>query len=88
MKICCECGKKLHFFGCYQHPLKGKKYVVCRQCFDLIDKSIEFYNRCLFQGRQNHKNECYFWDKEKNKCKNEEYFKTINKKKKNQENIS
>ncbi|GAI81199.1 unnamed protein product [marine sediment metagenome] len=46
-----------------------------------MDKSLEFYNKCLFEGRENHKKECYFWDSEKNRCRNEEYFKNINKKK-------
>jgi hypothetical protein len=75
MVNCCECGKKLRFFDGYRHPIQGKKTLICKNCFEKISKSIEFYNICLFEGRQNHKNECYFWDVEKKKCKNENYFK-------------
>jgi len=81
MGNCSECGKKLRFWKGYRHLVLGEKYLVCSDCFDVIDKSIEFYNKCLFEGRQNHKNECYFWDSEKNKCKNEKYFKNMNQKK-------
>ena len=74
MKYCYECGKKLRFFeGCI-HPTLGKKYLVCYKCFNFISISVEFYKKCLFEGRQNHKKECYFWDSKKNKCRNEKYF--------------
>jgi len=82
MGNCSECGKKLRFFGGYRHPMRGKKYLVCSDCFDSITKSIEFYKKCLFKGRRNHKNECYFWDSEKKECKNKKSFLKINTKKK------
>ena len=72
---CYECGKKLRFFEGYRHPIQGKNFLVCGNCFNKITMGIGFFNKCLFEGRQNHKNECYFWDAEKKKCKNENYFK-------------
>ena len=60
MGNCSECGKKLRFWDGYRHPILGKKYLLCSNCYDLIDKSLEFYNKCLFEGRENHKKECYF----------------------------
>ena len=81
MGNCSECGKKLRFWKGYRHPILGKTYLLCSNCYDLIDKSLEFYNKRLFEGTGNHKKECYFWDSEKNRCRNEEYFKNINKKK-------
>ena len=88
MGNCTECGKKLRFWEGYRHPVRGKEYLVCSNCFDVIAKGIKFYNKCLFEGRQNHKNECYFWDSENNRCKNEKYFKNMNEKKNNSENVS
>ena len=80
MENCSECGKKLRFLEGYRHPILGKEYLLCSNCYDLIAEGLEFYKKCLFKGRENHKKECYFWDSEKNKCRNEEYFKNINKK--------
>jgi len=80
MRNCCECGKKLRFFQGYKHPVLGKKNLVCFDCFNYINKSMEFYKNCLLKGRQNHKNECYFWDSKNKKCKNEKYFKDFEKK--------
>jgi len=82
MGNCSECGKKLRFWQGYTHPIKGEKYLICNNCFDYINESREFFKKCLFEGRQNHKNECYFWDSENKKCKNEKYFKNMNEKKK------
>ncbi len=81
MGNCSECGKKLRFFEGYIHPLRGKKYLVCRACFDTITKGIAFYKNCLFKGRENHKKECYFWDTQTKKCRNEAYLKASKNKK-------
>ena len=88
MGNCSECGKKLLFWEGFIHPIQGKKYLLCSDCFGIIYKSMKFYNKCLFIGRKNHKKECYFWDSENKKCKNEKYFTNLNKKKKNIENLS
>ena len=61
MGNCSECGKKLRFREGYRHPVLGEKYLVCSDCFDVIDKSIEFYNKCLFEGRQKHKKAVHFY---------------------------
>lgn len=83
MKSCSECGKKLRFWEGYIHPIQGRNYLVCSNCFDYINTGKKFYQKCLFEGRKNHKSECYFWDSKKKKCKNEKYFKDMDKKKKN-----
>jgi len=87
MGNCSECGKKLRFYEGYIHPLRGKKYVVCSACFDTIMKGIVFYNTCLFKGRENHKKECYFWDTQTKRCRNETYFQASKKKKDIKEKI-
>lgn len=79
MRNCCECGKKLRFSEGYIHPINGRKYFVCTDCFNKIDKSMEFYRKCLLEGRQNHKNECFFWDSKNKRCKNEKIFKNLKK---------
>ena len=79
MKYCCECGKELQFYEGYIHPIHGKKNLVCYKCFNYITVSLDFYQNCLSKGRQNHKNECYFWDSKQKKCKNENYFKIFKK---------
>jgi len=88
MRHCSECGKKLRFWEGYVHPIRGKNYLVCGRCFDFIDKGVEFYNKCLFEGRQNHKTECYFWDAEKKECRNEKYFTNMKKKMNNDKSLS
>ena len=79
MKKCSECGKKINFLRSYYHPILGKNYYVCDNCYNYINKGLEYYKKCLYEGRENHKKECYFWDKEKKRCKNEKYFKAMKK---------
>jgi len=85
MGSCSECGKKLRFYEGYIHPLHGKKNLVCNACFDTIMKGIAFYNTCLFKGRENHKKECYFWDTQMKRCRNEAYFQAKKKNKNRKE---
>jgi len=87
MSSCSECGKKLRLYEGYIHPLRGKKYLVCRACFEYITQGIAFYNTCLFEGRENHKKECYFWDAQTKRCRNEAYFQSRKKKKEIKEKI-
>lgn len=61
------------------HLINGKKYFVFTDCFNKIDKSVEFYRKYLFKGRQNHKKECFFWDSKNKGCKNEKIFKNLKK---------
>lgn len=74
-QYCEECGKRSEFLLRYSHPLDKKK-VVCGKCLDLIFKGLENYRKCLKNGKQRDI-DCYFWDKNKRKCKNEKYFKKI-----------
>jgi hypothetical protein len=43
MKECIECGKKLGIIEGYRHPILGKNYLLCRNCFDIIFESTEKY---------------------------------------------
>ena len=74
---CEECGKRLGLLSRYNHPLDSGK-TVCGKCLDLISKGLENYRKCLKEGEQ-HNLECYFWDKNSSKCKNEKYLKKYNK---------
>ncbi len=40
MKNCNECGKKLKMLDGYKHPIKGKKYLVCSPCFDMVEEEV------------------------------------------------
>jgi len=41
MVKCEECGKKLGILQGYRHPALGIKFLVCGNCFDKVDKSME-----------------------------------------------
>ena len=41
MVVCNECGKKLGFVAGYRHPTRGKKYLVCSNCFDSVNESVK-----------------------------------------------
>jgi len=47
MHECIECGKKLGFIEGYRHPVMGKDYLVCRNCFDTISASVEKYQEFI-----------------------------------------
>ena len=86
MKKCSECGEKISIMTSHYHPISGKDKLVCSKCYNYIKQGLEFYNKCLSHGRENHKKECYFWDKTKKKCKNEKFFKKLKKEKINLKN--
>jgi hypothetical protein len=44
-KKCIECGKDLSFFEGYRHPTLGIHYLICRQCFEKIETSVEQWGR-------------------------------------------
>ena len=53
MKKCYECGKELKFWEGYRHPALGKNGLVCSECFDFIEESMEQYrNFVLRQFKQ------------------------------------
>ena len=41
MVKCEECDKKLSILQGYRHPALGKRSLVCGNCFDKVDKSME-----------------------------------------------
>ena len=41
MKECAECGKKLGIIEGYRHPVRGKYYLLCRNCFNTVSASVE-----------------------------------------------
>jgi hypothetical protein len=47
MKKCYECGKELKFWEGYRHPLYRKKELVCSECFDFLEKSMEQYRNFI-----------------------------------------
>ena len=47
MHECEECGKKLGFIEGYRHPVMGKNYLLCRNCFDTVSESVEKYQKFI-----------------------------------------
>ena len=41
MVKCEECDKKLGILQGYHHPALGTSFLVCENCFDKVDKSME-----------------------------------------------
>ena len=41
MVKCEECGKKLGILEGYRHPALGKRFLVCGNCFDIVEESME-----------------------------------------------
>jgi hypothetical protein len=56
MKKCYECGKKLQFWEGYHHPILGKRELVCKECFDILEESIlkysDFIIKEIKQGKE------------------------------------
>ena len=47
MKECMECGKKLGIIEGYNHPTKGKEYLLCSSCFDTVSVSVDKWNEFI-----------------------------------------
>ena len=47
MRKCCECGKQLKFWEGYLHPAGGKKEIICWNCFENIEESMENYRNFI-----------------------------------------
>jgi len=48
MVECEECGKKLSILEGYRHPALGKRFLVCGDCFVIVDESMQRWNKfCL-----------------------------------------
>lgn len=44
-KSCIECGKNLNLLEGHRHPTLGKNYLVCWECFEKVEKSLEQWGR-------------------------------------------
>lgn len=42
---CTECGKYLTVFEGYRHPTMGMHYLICRDCFQKVEISVERWGR-------------------------------------------
>jgi len=42
---CTECGKNLSFFEGYRHPTLGAYSLVCKECFEKVEESVERWGR-------------------------------------------
>jgi hypothetical protein len=48
MKLCEKCGSELSVIGRYNHPILGKKHIICRACYMKLDKIIEQWRTFVF----------------------------------------
>ena len=44
-KRCTECGKILNIFEGYRHPTMGIHFIICRECYDKVETSVERWGR-------------------------------------------
>ncbi|MBN2599121.1 MAG: hypothetical protein JXA75_01170 [Candidatus Thermoplasmatota archaeon] len=42
---CCECGRHLGIFEGYRHPTQAAQRLLCRNCFETIETSVERWGR-------------------------------------------
>jgi hypothetical protein len=50
MKKCFECGKELKFWEGYHHPILGVKELICWNCYEKVEKSMEEYRKFILHG--------------------------------------
>ena len=48
MKTCEECGNELSILSSCNHPILGKKHIICRMCYIKLDKIIEQWRSFVF----------------------------------------
>jgi hypothetical protein len=53
MKFCEECGEKIGFLSGYNHPILGKKSIVCGDCFIHIDKDLTLWREFVLSNSFN-----------------------------------
>jgi hypothetical protein len=46
-KRCYECGKEITFWRSLFHPVLGRTQLVCPDCFNTIDESLEKYRNFI-----------------------------------------
>ena len=44
---CAECGKTMSFFEGYRHPTLGSHHLLCKDCFDIVEESVERWGRAV-----------------------------------------
>ena len=42
---CYLCGKKLNLFSGYHHPTRSRHCIICGDCYDIEQKSVERWGR-------------------------------------------
>jgi hypothetical protein len=42
---CIECGKNMNLFEGYKHPTMGIHFLICRNCFEKVENSVERWGR-------------------------------------------
>ena len=42
-----ECGKKLGIIEGYRHPVMGKDFLLCTNCFDTVSTSVEKWSELI-----------------------------------------
>ena len=50
MKFCEECGKKFSMFSRYNHPVLGKKSIICGNCFNSIDETLTLWREFVLSN--------------------------------------
>ena len=53
MKFCEECGEKIGIFSGYNHPVLGKKSIVCGDCFTRIDETLTLWREFILSNSFN-----------------------------------
>jgi len=48
MKKCKECGSIMSMFHGHIHPIKGKKHIICKSCYQEIDDLIKQWQTFVF----------------------------------------
>ncbi|PNX53567.1 MAG: hypothetical protein BV458_03830 [Thermoplasmata archaeon M9B2D] len=46
-KICYICGKKIDFLSGYYHPTLGKHFIICEDCYNIEQKSVDQWGRFI-----------------------------------------
>ena len=50
MKFCEECRRKVGVFSGYNHPVLGKKSIVCGDCFTRIDETLTLWREFILSN--------------------------------------
>jgi hypothetical protein len=53
MKKCFECGKEIKIFSGYYHPILGKNKIVCSNCYNILEESLNNYRDFILKNYEN-----------------------------------